>query len=117
MMHREEERLLPMEVLERVAPMIRAAAHPLRLRILDYLDCEGEARSVGHIVDACGTSQAFVSQQLRILKDQGVLSCRRQGNSVLYEIANRAILHLVECIRSHEGECAAPGARENSASC
>ena len=116
MLHKEEHRLLAMEVLERVAPMIRAAAHPLRLRILDFLDHEGEPCSVGHIVDACGTSQAFVSQQLRILKDQGILSCRRQGNSVLYEIANRAILHLVECIRSHEGECAAPDARADSPS-
>ena len=100
-----ENQLLPMNLLEQVVPMIRAAAHPLRIRILDYLDQGEEPRTVSQITEACGTGQAFVSQQLRILKDQGVLSCQRQGNRVLYAIADPSILHLVHCIRSHQGEC------------
>lgn len=98
--------LIEMAVLERVAPIIRNAAHPLRLRILDYLDTEGEPRTVGQIAEVCGVAPTFVSQQLRILKDQGVLGCRRSGNYVLYEIANPALLHLISCIRQHQGECA-----------
>lgn len=98
----QDNRLLPMQLLERLVPMIRAAAHPLRIRILDYLDQEGEPRTVSLITEACGVGQAFVSQQLRILKDQGIVSCQRQGNCVLYSIADRSILHLVHCIRSHQ---------------
>jgi DNA-binding transcriptional ArsR family regulator len=98
----ENNRLLPMELLEEVVPMIRAAAHPLRIRILDFLEQEGEPRTVSLITEACGMGQAFVSQQLRILKDQGTLSCQRQGNYVLYSIADPSILHLVHCIRSHQ---------------
>jgi DNA-binding transcriptional ArsR family regulator len=101
---REDRRLIDMEVLERVAPIIRSAAHPLRLRILDYLQCEGEPCSVSRIAGAAGAPQAFVSQQLRILKDQGVLTCRRHGSFILYNIANPALLHLLECIRKHQGE-------------
>src|SRR5579859_7819208 len=91
--------LIPMEVLERAAPMIRNAAHPLRLRILDYLRFEGEPRTVTQIIEATGAEQAIVSQQLRILKDQGILSSHREGNYVLYDIANRSVLHLLDCIR------------------
>jgi len=91
-----------METLERVAPIIRNAAHPLRLRILDYLDKEGEPRSVSDIMEAAGAGQAIVSQQLRILKDQGVLRAKREGNFVLYDIADRSVLFLLECIRQHQ---------------
>jgi DNA-binding transcriptional ArsR family regulator len=90
-----------METLERVAPILRNVAHPLRLRILDYLEQEGEPRSVSDIMEAAEAGQAIVSQQLRILKDQGVLSARREGNYVLYGIADRSVLLLLECIRHH----------------
>ena len=95
--------LIPMEELERVTPMLRAVAHPVRLRVLDFLRREGEARSVSEIEKACGVPQAVVSQQLRILKDQGVLFARRQGNFVLYDIAAPSVLLVLDCIRSHRG--------------
>ena len=95
-----ENELIPMEVLERTAPILRNVAHPVRLRILDYLEHVGE-RTVSEIVALAGCSQALVSQQLRILKDQGVLSSRREGNYVYYEIADRSVLLLLECIRQH----------------
>jgi len=91
--------LIDMETLERVAPIIRNVANPLRLRILDYLDQAGEPRSVGDIMEAAGAGQATVSQQLRILKDQGVLAARRERNFVMYSIADRSVLLLLECIR------------------
>ena len=94
--------LIDMETLERVTPILRNVAHPLRLRILDYLNQEGQPRSVSEIMEAAGASQAIVSQQLRILKDQGVLTARREGNRVLYSVANRSVLLLLECIRHHQ---------------
>jgi len=99
--------LIDMKTLERVAPIIRNAAHPLRLRILDYLQYEGQPRTVSEIVQVTGAGQAIVSQQLRILKDQGILSARREGNYVLYDIANRSVLLLLDCIRKHQtgGRC------------
>ena len=93
--------LIDLETLERVAPIIRNVAHPLRLRILDYLDQFDEPRRVSDIVAAAGAGQAVVSQQLRILKDQGVLSARREGSYVRYAIAERSVLLLLDCIRHH----------------
>lgn len=93
--------LLDRETLEKVTPVIRHAAHPLRLQILDFLNWAGRPQSVSQIVEACGASQAVISQQLRILRDQGIVRCRREGTSVLYDIANRNVLLLLECIRRH----------------
>ena len=94
--------LIDMETLERVTPIIRNVAHPLRLRILDYLDHAGEPRTVTEITKAAGASQAIVSQQLRILKDTGVLTAKREGNFVLYGLADRSVLLLLDCIRTHQ---------------
>ena len=94
--------LIDMETLERVAPIIRNAAHPTRLRILDFLRQQERSCTVTEITEAAGIGQALVSQQLRILKDQGVLSARREGNFVLYAVADRSVLLLLDCIRQHQ---------------
>ena len=94
--------LIDMETLERVAPIIRNAAHPTRLRILDFLRQQKRSCTVTEITEAAGIGQALVSQQLRILKDQGVLSARREGNFVLYAVADRSVLLLLDCIRQHQ---------------
>ena len=93
--------LIDMETLERVAPIIRHAAHPVRLRVLDYLRQRMCPCTVTEIVGAVGASQTIVSQHLRILKDQGILSARRDGNYIRYEVADRSVLLLLDCIRQH----------------
>lgn len=98
----EHNGLIDMETLERVAPIIRNAAHPIRLRVLDYLSRQGHPCTVTQIIEATGASQAIVSQQLRILKDQGILSARREGNFILYDVADRSVLLLLDCIRQHQ---------------
>ncbi len=93
---------ISMESLKRVAPIIRNVAHPMRLRIVDYLNQQGKPCSVSDIMEATEAGQAVVSQQLRILKDQGVLKAKREGNFVLYDISDRSVLLLLECIRSRQ---------------
>lgn len=95
------DKLIEQDVLDAAAPVIRIVAHPLRLRILDFLEHTGSS-NVTQIVQACGVEQAVVSQQLRILKDQGILSCQRQGNFVYYALQDRSVLYLLGCIRSHK---------------
>ncbi|MCS6777063.1 MAG: metalloregulator ArsR/SmtB family transcription factor [Chloroherpetonaceae bacterium] len=96
--------LIDMSTLERVAPIIRHVAHPLRLRILDYLNQAGEARTVTEIMQATRASQPVVSQQLRILRTCGVLQAQRAGTHVLYSIADPSLLLLLECIQRHHTE-------------
>ena len=58
-------------------------------------------RTVSEIVAVAGRPQALVSQQLRILKDRGVLASRREGSHVHYGITDPSVLLLLECIRQH----------------
>jgi ArsR family transcriptional regulator len=101
---RELAGLIDMETLERVAPIIRNAAHPIRLRILDFLRQQGQPCTVTELTDAAGANQAIVSQQLRILKDQGILCARREGSYVRYDVADRSVLLLLDCIRQHQAK-------------
>ena len=90
-----------MDTLERVAPIIRNIAHPLRLRILDFLQSEGEPRTVSQIIAVTGGEQAVVSQHLRVLRDQGVVSAKRAGSYMLYAILDESVLLVLDCIRNH----------------
>lgn len=89
--------LIDMEILEEVAPTLKAVAHPLRLRILDYLK-DGE-RTVLEIAEALDKPQALTSHQLSILRNCRVLSARRDGNNVYYSVRKRSVLVLLDCIR------------------
>jgi ArsR family transcriptional regulator len=87
------------ELAERAAWVLKALAHPVRLRIVELL--EGSERSVGEIVEALGVKQSITSQQLNMLKDRGVLTCRKEGAKVYYRIANKNVTRLLDCIYNH----------------
>lgn len=89
-------------VLERASRVIRVLGHPLRLRLLELLE-DGE-RNVTELVLASGVSQAMVSQQLRILRAEGVVGDRRDGPRVFYRITEPKVSRILDCIR----ECDVP---------
>jgi len=77
---------------------LKAMAHPLRLKILCILGNAGEI-SVQDIVDMVGTSQSNISQHLSILRDKGILSCRKDANKVFYRISEDKIVSLMLAMR------------------
>ena len=85
------------DVLERAARVIRILGHPLRLRILEALE-DGE-RNVADLQDELGAGQAVVSQQLSILRSEGVVGARRDGPRVFYRIVEPKVSHILDCIR------------------
>lgn len=95
------DELLDLNLLEEIAPILRTLAHPMRLRIIDFLK-DGE-QPVSRIVEATGKSQALTSHQLGILRTHGVIKARREGNQVFYRIIDDAALGLLECIRRRDG--------------
>lgn len=92
-------RLLPMENLVRAAPVLRVAAHPIRLRILDLLR-DGPMR-VGDIAKGAGCPQAVASQHLAILRQHRILASDRKGQCVFYRLVRPELLSLLECIGEH----------------
>ena len=64
----------------------KALAHPVRLQILDMLR-SGEA-CVCHMETALGKRQAYISQQLMVLRDAGLVDTRKDGLQVFYCLAD-----------------------------
>ncbi len=87
------------KIAEHVAEVLKAIAHPVRLQIVELLQ-SGEMR-VGDIVEALGGKQAITSQQLNMMKAKGVLSCRRDGARVYYQIENKNVIKLLRCVYDH----------------
>jgi len=83
-----------------VAEVLKAVAHPLRLRIVATL-CEGE-ENVTALSDKLGASQAIVSQQLRILRSHGLVAASREGGYATYRLVERNLRGLVRCMEKCE---------------
>lgn len=78
--------------LQEVSELFSVLSEPTRLRMIQALH-DGPL-SVGQIVQATGVRQANASRQLGILHHAGVLSRKKEGNSVLYSIRLPLVLDL-----------------------
>ena len=77
-----------------------AVAEPRRRDILAFL--AGDERPVNEIVDALGLEQPSVSKHLRVLKDVGLVSARRDGRQMFYRTEASAIRPVHEWTRTFE---------------
>lgn len=99
----------------------RCLADPKRLLIMNAL-AEGE-RCVGDLTRELNLRQANVSQHLAVLRDHGVVGCRRQGSTVYYSLTSpkflRAVALLREVLRERMtgGETPAPDPTLSLAAC
>lgn len=84
---------------EHIADVLKAMAHPVRLKIVEILE-EGE-KCVNEIVKAVSGKQSITSQQLNMMKDKGVLACRKDGAKVYYRIENKNVIKLLHCMYEH----------------
>lgn len=83
-----------MDAYTRQACYLKALAHPVRLAILDILR-EGEA-CVCHIQAMLGLRQAYISQQLIILRRAGLVKARKDGLNVFYQVADPGLFALLD---------------------
>jgi ArsR family transcriptional regulator len=79
--------------IEQAARCLKAMSHPLRLKILCTLG--SDSISVQDIVSQVGTSQSNISQHLAILRDKGILACRKEANRVYYRVDDARTLKLI----------------------
>lgn len=79
------------------ARFFRALAHPARIRILEIL-VKGD-RSVQELQTVLGLGQPVVSQQLAVLRNQGIVTSTKQGLSVRYSVRDPAIAELLAVAR------------------
>ena len=85
--------------IEQVARVLKALAHPVRIKSVEFLR-DGE-KCVNEVMDAVGGKQSITSQQLNMMRDKGVLACRRDGLNVYYRIDNKNVIELLDCFHRH----------------
>jgi len=86
------------------ATLLKVMANSNRLIILCQL-AEGE-KSVGELEDVVGLSQSALSQHLTVLRRQGIVTTRREAQSIFYSLASKEAqtvmltLHDLFCART-----------------
>ena len=81
---------IELETLRRSADsacrLMKVLSNPDRLLLLCQLS-QGEKR-VGELEELVGISQPTLSQQLGVLREEGLVSTRREGKNIYYAIAS-----------------------------
>ena len=95
-MSRAKNETLAPEQLASVARLFSVLSEPNRLQLLQAL-LPGPL-SVGQLVEATGLKQANVSRHLAVLFDHHLVSRRRDGANIYYQITDPAIFALCEVV-------------------
>ncbi|MDJ0839121.1 MAG: metalloregulator ArsR/SmtB family transcription factor [Acidobacteriota bacterium] len=88
------------DTLEKAARIFRALGDPSRLRLLTILS-EGEA-CVSELSDQDQLST--VSQRLRTLRAENLVSRKRNGKHIIYGLADEHVLDMIRNALAHAGE-------------
>ncbi len=89
---------LPVNIMKKAAKGLSYISHPLRLRILEFLDVNGSS-SVSAITKGINGEQVFVSQSLRKLREAGLVKTERRGIFIYYTIEEEYPASIFFCIR------------------
>ncbi len=102
--------------------LLKALAHPARMAILEIL--RGGEECVCHLEAALGYRQAYISQQLMVLREADLLRDRREGSNVYYRVVHPEIYAVLDAVRRASGmpaaklvrtpvTCACPSCKEH----
>ena len=83
---------------EKAADLLKAMANPQRLRVLCLL-VEGE-RSVGQLNAEVELSQSALSQHLAKLREEGLVSTRKDAQTVYYSLVPGPALDVIRVLHS-----------------
>ena len=95
------------ELAERVADTMFALSTPSRVQILGCLT--NRPRSVSELVELLGMEQSAVSHQLRILREQGLVTVERVGRRSVYALTDEHVMALLDEALRHTERRAAQG--------
>ncbi|PZS19127.1 MAG: transcriptional regulator [Pseudonocardiales bacterium] len=84
---------------EQIAPLLKALADPVRLRLLSLVasHADGEA-CVCDLTDAFELSQPTISHHLKVLHEVGLLDRSKRGVWVYYQLRTEALAGLAALI-------------------
>jgi ArsR family transcriptional regulator len=84
---------------ERIAPLLKAIADPVRLRLLSLVAAhEGKEACVCELQDAFDLSQPTISHHLKVLHEAGLLDRSKRATWVYYSVRTEALADLADLI-------------------
>lgn len=90
------------------AALLKAMGHPQRLRVLCLL-LDGEM-TVGALLARTASGQSALSQHLAVLRAQGLVKTRREGQAIHYSLADKPVAGIIAILR----DCYCPPGGESS---
>ena len=86
---------LSMEQAERVAPLLKALADPVRLRLMSLVASHEGGEACGcDLNDAFDLSQPTISHHMKVLHDAGLFAREKRGVWVFYRVRPLALASL-----------------------
>ena len=105
-----------MNAYEIQSDLLKALSHSTRLGILEIL--REDEQCVCHMEARLGLRQAYISQQLMILKQAGLLESRRDGLNLYYRVIKPEVFGILDAVRSVTGMShKLPGHKRAKANC
>jgi len=94
---------IDIDQLELAAARLKAIAHPMRIALIGLLQ-DTEKLNVTEIYSKLNIEQATASHHLNILKNNGILSCKRDGKMIYYSLKTNTLTKMLECINKCNNE-------------
>jgi DNA-binding transcriptional ArsR family regulator len=87
---------LPEGEIDRFTEILKALANPARLRLVNLLS-NGE-RTVSELCELSGLKQSLVSQQLKILRLNDIVQCRKEVPRSYYSLREKNVVRMLDCL-------------------
>jgi len=84
-------------IFEKQADICKVLANATRLEIIYIL--KKDEMNVNNLAAKVGASKASISQHLSLLKDNGVVTSRKDGLNVFYKISNKKFIAACDTMR------------------
>ncbi|MBO9701905.1 MAG: winged helix-turn-helix transcriptional regulator [Sporocytophaga sp.] len=92
---------ISIEKLEKACAVLKTIAHPVRMSIIELLE-KNTRMNVGEMQEQLKIEQAALSHHLIAMKDKKILKCQREGKNMVYELKEKRIIKILECVAQCE---------------
>ena len=83
--------------IDKAAYVLKAVAHPLRIKIIQILH-DNKELNVSAIYKHLNAEQSLISHHLINMRDKGILDIRRSGKNIYYFLVDTAVADVIDCI-------------------
>ena len=95
--------LIDVAKLEYAVKLTRALAHPLRMKILEFID-RNSAINVNNIYRSLQLEQSITSNHLKILRQANVVKAKKEGKKMIYSINYEIVARAVDSVNNFLGK-------------